>query len=69
METSNIVDFAGRDGISDGLTDFLRTGAHKLIAAAVEAELESFLDLSRFRSAPGAHLGGFPFESQGTFPA
>ncbi|HID66837.1 MAG TPA: hypothetical protein EYP31_00835 [Roseibacterium sp.] len=27
------------------------------------------LDLSRFRSAPGAHLGGFPFESQGAFPA
>jgi len=21
------------------------------------------------RSAPGAHLGGFPFESQGAFPA
>ena len=43
METSNIVDFASRDGISDGLTDLLRTGTQKLIAAAVEAELESFL--------------------------
>jgi len=43
METSNIVDFASRDGISDGLTDLLRTGAQQLIAAAVEAELESFL--------------------------
>jgi len=43
MDTSNIVDFASRDGISDGLTDLLRTGAQQLIAAAVEAELESFL--------------------------
>mgnify|MGYP001097423731 CR=1 FL=1 len=43
METTNIVDFTSRDGISDGLTDLLRTGAQKLIAAAVESELESFL--------------------------
>jgi len=43
MDTSNIVDFSSRDGISDGLTDLLQEGARKLIAAAVEAELESFL--------------------------
>jgi len=43
MDMSNIVDFGSRDGISDGLTDLLRTGAQQLIAAAVEAELESFL--------------------------
>jgi len=43
MNTSNIVEFARREGISDGLTDLLRTGAQQLIAAAVEAELESFL--------------------------
>ena len=43
MRTSNIVDLASRDGISDGLTDLLRAGAQQLIAAAVEAELESFL--------------------------
>ena len=43
METSNIVDLASRDGITDGLTDLLRTGAQQLIAAVVEAELESFL--------------------------
>jgi len=48
METSNIVDFASRDRISDALTDLLRTGAQQLIAAAVEAELESFM-------APFAH--------------
>ena len=27
------------------------------------------MDLSRFRSAPGAHLSGDPLKSQGTFPA
>ena len=43
MDTNNIVDFASRDGISDALTDLLRTGAQQLIATAVEAELESFL--------------------------
>ena len=26
METTNIVDFARRDGITDALTDLLRTG-------------------------------------------
>ena len=27
------------------------------------------LDLSHFHSAPGAHLSGLPFKSQGAFPA
>ena len=43
METDNIVDFSGRDGISDALTDLLRIGAQQLLASAVEAELEGFL--------------------------
>jgi len=43
METTNIVDFACRDGITDALTELLKTGAQQLIAAAVEAELEKFL--------------------------
>jgi len=43
METTNIVDFARRDGMTDALTDLLRTGAQQLIATAVEAELESYL--------------------------
>lgn len=43
METTNIVDFARRDGITDALTELLRTGARQLIATAVEAELESYL--------------------------
>jgi len=43
MTENNIVEFAGRDGISDALTELLRTGARKLITSAVEAELEEFL--------------------------
>jgi putative transposase len=43
METTNIVDFARRDGITDALTDLLRTGAQQLIATAVEAEFASYL--------------------------
>mgnify|MGYP006939814213 CR=1 FL=1 len=27
------------------------------------------VDLSRFSAAPGSHLSGDPFKSQGTFPA
>ena len=27
------------------------------------------LDLSRFSAAPSSHLSGYPFESQGAFPA
>ncbi len=44
MDMSNIVDFASRDASSDALTDLLRTGAQRLIASAVEAELEGFLE-------------------------
>ena len=43
METSNIVDFARRDGITDALTQMLRTGAQQLVATAVEAELEGYM--------------------------
>ena len=42
MKTNNIVDFASRDGITDALTQMLRTGAQQLIATAVEAELEGY---------------------------
>ena len=49
METSSIVDFSRRDGITDALTDLLKAGAQQLIATAVEAELESYL--SEFASA------------------
>ena len=43
METTNIVDFARRDRMTDALTDLLRTGAQELIATAVEAEFASYL--------------------------
>ena len=39
METTNIVDLARREEMTDALTDLLRTGAQQLIATAVEAEL------------------------------
>ncbi len=41
METTNIVDFARRDEMTDALTELLKTGAQQLIATAVEAELVS----------------------------
>ena len=54
METSNIVDFARRDGMTDALTDSLRTGAQQLIATAVDAELEGFLaQFAKARTAAG----------------
>ena len=43
METTDIVDFPRRDGITDALTDLLTTGAQQLIATAVEAELAGYL--------------------------
>ena len=43
METTNIVDFARRDGMTDALTELLKAGAQQLIATAVEAELASYL--------------------------
>ena len=41
MGTTNIVDFARRDEMTDALTELLKTGAQELIATAVEAELVS----------------------------
>lgn len=43
MEENNIVEFTGRDTVSDPLTALLRNGARKLLQTAVEAELETFL--------------------------
>ena len=42
METTSIVDFGRRDGITDALTELLKTGAQALIASAVETELASY---------------------------
>jgi len=46
------------------------TGRHYYLTRQIPLDtLYPALDLSRFRSAPGAHLGDFSFESQGAFPA
>ena len=46
METTNIVYFTRRDGMTDALTELLRTGAQDLIATAVEAEFATYLGLN-----------------------
>jgi putative transposase len=43
MKKNNVLEFAGRDVISDPLTAFLRSGAQQLINQAVEAELQELL--------------------------
>jgi transposase-like protein len=43
METTNIVDFARRDGMTDALTELLKMGAQALIASAVEVELAGYM--------------------------
>lgn len=54
MSKSNVVEFAGREEISDPLTELLRVGAQKLIHQAVEVELEELLDRhSSRRTADG----------------
>jgi hypothetical protein len=32
-------------------------------------QFQTILDVSRFSAAPSSHLSGYPFESQGAFPA
>ena len=41
-KSTSILDF-GRESTKDALTDVLRSGAQKLLLAAVEEELENFL--------------------------
>jgi len=54
METTNIVAFSRRAGMTDALTDLLRTGAQQLIASAVEAELEGCMaQFSEWRTQMG----------------
>ena len=43
MAKSNVVEFSGRDGIVDPMTELLRTGAEQLIYQAVESELQELL--------------------------
>ena len=41
MEDATIIDFTGRDAVTDPLTDLLRKGARELLQAAVEAERDA----------------------------
>ena len=43
MDDATIIEFAGRDAVTDPLTDLLRKGARDLLQAAVEAERDAFL--------------------------
>ena len=43
MDETAIVEFSGRDAVTDPLTDLLRKGARELLRAAVEAERDAFL--------------------------
>jgi putative transposase len=43
MGKSNVIEFQGREGHSDPLTELLRAGAEQLIYQAVEAELQELL--------------------------
>ena len=45
MDDATIIDFTGRDEVTDPLTDLLRKGARELLQTAVEAELDAFLAL------------------------
>jgi putative transposase len=54
MKTTNIVDFARRDGMTDALTELLKSGAQELIASAVETELASYMaQFSKLRTQTG----------------
>ncbi|WP_299590140.1 transposase, partial [uncultured Tateyamaria sp.] len=54
MDDSTIINFAGRDAVSDPLTVLLRKGARELLQAAVEAERDAFLaTFSERRTADG----------------
>ncbi|MGR3491007.1 MAG: IS256 family transposase, partial [Shimia sp.] len=43
MNATTIIEFCGRDAVSDPLTDLLCKGARDLLQAAVEAERDAFL--------------------------
>lgn len=54
MNDAIIIDFTGRDAVSDPLTDLLRKGARELLQAAIEAERDAFLaQFSERRTADG----------------
>ena len=57
MGKSNVIEFQGREGRSDPLTELLRAGAEQLIYQAVEAELQELLALHSGRQLEGGLAG------------
>ena len=55
MTKNNVLEFSGRDTISDPLTALLRSGAQQLITQAVEAELQELLNQYSDRRTDGGH--------------
>ena len=52
MEENTLVEFSGRAGVCDPLTDLPRKGAHQLPRAAVASGLETFLAEFSIRRLP-----------------
>ena len=57
METDNILDFGGREEISDPLTELIRKSARKMIAAAIEEEVAVYLAQNASRRSSCGHAG------------
>ena len=55
-----------KDEKSLGFTQIILAISARKIA---RLRAEDVVDLSRFSAAPSSHLSGYPFESQGAFPA
>ena len=54
MDDTTIIEFSGRDAVTDPLTDLLRKGVRELLQAAVEAERDAFLaEFAERRTANG----------------
>jgi len=52
MDDTAIIDFTGRDTVTDPLIDLLRKGTRELLQAAVEAERDAFLAECAARRTP-----------------
>ena len=55
MSQHNVIELAGRAGLSDALTELLREGARELINQAVEAELQELLAAHSARYTAAGH--------------
>ncbi len=61
MGKSNVIEFQGRGGPSDPLTELLRAGAQQLIYQAVEVELQELLaEHAQRRTVNDHHYGAIP---------